>query len=153
MITFYKLYNDEGLIYIGQTQNLDRRINEHRKINSDCSSKIFKGKFKYEILEQVNNLSKEQIFKKERQYIEQYNCVNIVKPGRTNTEYYREYLKDPEKRKKFLERQKKSYEKLGKQRNIKTKIICDCGGKYVKRNKKIHLKTKKHNDYVNKNKI
>ena len=144
MITFYRLFDKEGKSYIGQTTNLYERLCYHKCKKNKCMSKYFKGVFEYEILEECENLSKEEIKKKEGEYILKYNYINYNTNNRTYETWRQNNME------LFKKHQKNSYDKLGKERNKRTKIQCECGGHYVKRNKKIHEKTKKHINFLNK---
>jgi len=67
-------------------------------------------------------------------------------------EYYKKYHHDYHKiwyanhKERFVE-----YNRRYKDKNTK-KHICECGGNYIRPNKSVHLKTKKHQKYIN-NKI
>ncbi len=158
----YKLF-DNNNVYFGSTiqNNLSSRLSGHKNINNNtCISRIFNGVFNFEIVEEleINNIN--ELRKKEGEYIRKNKCINIRIDGRTQKEYRNdnkdkclEYsknwiLKNPNK---FKESQKKYYDKCGLERNERTKIICECGGYYVQRNKKIHFKTTKHINFFNNN--
>ena len=136
-------------IYIGSTtQPLYKRLYGHKNMKSNvCMTKELKEPKIY-LIEDFSCDRKEQLEARERHYIETLECVNMRIPTRTNTEYYREYLKNPENKKRHNEINKKSYDKLGLLRNERTKIFCECGGKYVSRNKKLHEKSNKHNKFI-----
>ena len=92
--------------------------------------------------------------------------LNLQVPGRTrkehyedNNEKYKEYYEDnKEKIKKYYEdnkekineRDKKYYEnnreKIKEKQN--EKFDCECGGKYTRQNKIVHLKTNKHKGFI-----
>jgi len=152
---FYKLYNEEkGLIYIGRTSNLKRRIYKHKNLKHNrTNSKLLECNFKVEILEECENLTEYEKNQKEGFYIKKFKCVNSVIPSRTRNQYQKDYLKKEENLKRYRATQKKSYDKLGKLRNERTKIQCECGGCYPQRNKKIHFRTKKHLNYELQKKI
>ncbi len=150
----YKLICDKtDKIYIGSTvRNLNIRLSGHKNKTSLCFSKqLFElGEVKIELIENYPCNSRKELNTRERYFIEKYKdiVVNKVIPTRTNNEYYKEYLKNDEKKLQFKKNQKRYYDKSGLLRNEKTKILCDCGGKYVKRNKKFHQKTNKHKNYI-----
>jgi hypothetical protein len=133
--------------YIGSTtQPLCKRLYDHRKsyqcgLRSVRSYKIIQYDDNYiELLEEYKCDTKQQLTKREGELIREYrdNCVNNNIPCRTPKEWIADNIE------KFKSIQKKSYDKNGKDRNIKTKITCECGGHYIKRNFKIHSVTKKH---------
>jgi len=142
----YKLYVDEcDDIYIGSTSmGLQQRLIHHTLITNHCNSKILngKGELKIELLETVYYDDINELRKRERHFIENTNCINRIIPTRTPKEYYQD---NKELRK---QKSKEYYYKKGKERN-KDKIICECGNEYIRRNKNIHLKTKKHLSYIN----
>jgi len=149
MITIYKLNGSNGLSYIGRTNNLKRRLYEHRNPkHNNTQSKLLNGDFEVEILEECEGLDNKELSIKERYYIDNNICVNKVIPSRDKNEYKREYLKNDENLKKFKIVQKRHYEKFGKDRNIRTKTLCSCGSSYPSRNKKAHFLTKKHIAYM-----
>ncbi len=93
----YKIINSAGLCYIGSTTQkyLSRRLSCHKyhyerwkkgKMNFMTSFKVIaEGDYKIELVEEVkdNNL----LLTRERFYIENTNCVNKIKPTRTQKEY------------------------------------------------------------------
>ena len=91
----YKIESFEGKCqYIGSTcQQLSRRMSGHRRDNisrRDCSSKeVLKYKdAKIYLIENHPCNSKEELLRKEAEYIRQLDCVNNCIPGRTHQEYY-----------------------------------------------------------------
>lgn len=154
----YKMISPNGLIYIGSTtQTLAQRKASHKRkyknflLNKKDYTSSFllfeedENNIDIVLLENYSCNSKEELHKKEREYIDLYECVNLRIPSRPFKEYLGEYyLKNKEK---IKENNKKAYE-----RNIeKLKKInyCDCGGKYTHSHYNRHLKTKRHINYVN----
>jgi hypothetical protein len=90
---------------------------------------------------------KEELHKKERFYIENMDCINKIIPTRTSKEY-RENNRD------MILVKKKEYRKQNaeKIKQYKGKVcvceICNCN--YTNNHKSRHLKTKKHQDNLNK---
>ena len=94
--------NITGKQYIGSTTStLSKRLSEHKRCythflkkqgNYKCmtSYKIIEGNnFNIiQIVEEVNCKNKEDLLKKERFYIEKFDCVNKIYPLRTRKEYY-----------------------------------------------------------------
>lgn len=120
-------------IYIGSTcERLRRRLYNHKskykqylnsKFHFVYSFEIIKYPDAYiELLEKYPCNDKAELHKREGECIKENNCVNKNIAGRKKEEYYKE-------------------------RNLK-KIKCYCGGSYVIRNKKTHIKTKKHKQWV-----
>jgi adenylate kinase family enzyme len=109
---------DEGDVYYGSTTNtLSRRMSEHRN-SKRC--KILFDKYGVEncfieLVEEYPCETKEQLNKKEGEYIRSYKCINKRIAGRTKKEWFRdnrdnlsEKHKDyyAENRDKILEQQK-----------------------------------------------
>ena len=174
---------NEGEIYIGSTtkQYLSQRMAVHRNgykmyLNKKDIShlRVFLLFDKYGVenceillLENVNCNSVDELYARERFYIETLKCVNKVIPLRTPQEYYnahrlkiikqtKEYVNlNPEKVKDF----RKKYAQINKDKikEYKTnyndlKIICECGGKSTRSNRCQHIKTIKHCKFIeNKN--
>jgi hypothetical protein len=138
----YKLVSSNGnLCYIGSTtESLAVRFTKHK-----CNYKRWKaGKYSFvtsfkvfdendaiiELLERYPCDSRKELEKAERKYIESNKCVNKTIPGRTEQQY-RETNKDV----------------INAKRN--KKFVCDCGGNYTYPHRSQHLKTVKHQKFVN----
>ena len=178
----YKIVsNSTDLVYVGSTtQPLYNRIAGHRRQykkyqngadNYVTSYEMLKyGDCEIVLLEDCPCDRKEQLYARERYFIETLACVNKVIPGRKQAEY-REANKE-----KIIERGKQYYE-VNKEKIIergkqyyevnKEKIIergkqyreankekyteshsCPCGGRYTTGNKNRHTKSKKHTKYL-----
>jgi len=96
---------DEGDVYYGSTiDTLARRMVNHRSSNK-CSSKILFDKYGVEncfieLVEEYPCETKQQLNRKEGEYIRNHKCVNKAIAGRTFKEYR------TENRDKLLEKQK-----------------------------------------------
>jgi len=127
------------------------------------------------LLEDYPCETKDQLLARERYYIENNICVNKIIPTRTPKEYreknkdkIQDYIKKyyKENQDKLLECKKEYYEQnkdslLEKNKNYyeqnKDKInerrykhfTCECGGCYIQSNKSTHLKSIKHQNYLN----
>lgn len=164
----YKLVsNHTDKIYIGSTckERLCQRLAKHKdkykrwlKNEKDYTSSIELlklGDVEIVLLESVNCNTKDELFKKEREYIEKYKDIivnNRLKPIATKEE------KDENKKKineKFKEENKdyiKEYNIKYQQENkkrLQEKIVCDCGSNISRYHKSHHLKTLKHQTYLN----
>lgn len=122
------------LIYIGSTtQKLNQRLSKHkndykRKHTNISSKEILQYDDCYiELIELCPCNTKEELLKKEGEYIRKMNCVNKRIAGRTikewievNKETLKQKQKDyHEKNKEYLNKMKKIYgEKL---------VLCECG--------------------------
>ena len=108
-IVYRIFYGD--LSYIGSTINLKERIWKHRSKYNGCSSKeiICYDDFEVEVLAEiyyVKNHLDINLLNLEREYIEQYECVNKYRPILTEEER-KEYEKS-DKRKEYKKEYKKS---------------------------------------------
>jgi hypothetical protein len=101
--------NETGEQYIGSTtQPLNRRLSKHihhSKNNkyTQCKSAdiIQRGDFAIELIEDYPCETKEELFARERHFIESMQCVNVKMPTRTLEEireYYKQYRERDEKR-------------------------------------------------------
>ena len=161
------------LVYYGSTtQKLSYRLSGHRRVfkfflggkgNYVTSFEIVKYvSCKIILVEKFSCDSKEELFARERFYIENNDCVNRNIPGRTKEEYRQtrenkekmgEYCKEyyENNKKKISEYKKEWYganrEKIAE--NLKEKYTCDCGSELTKGNKLRHQKTKKHQNFIN----
>jgi len=172
----YKLICSEtNKVYIGSTvTTLNRRKLQHTYSYNSCTSKDFINPEIY-LIENFPCSNKEELHNKEREYIENTDCVNIVVPCQTRKEYYennKERQKDyqeknkekikaykqcyHEKNKKELNKKSREYKKDNKQelsKKAREKMTCECGSVYNRKNKSRHLKTKKHQIFTIKNLI
>ena len=157
-------------IYIGSTCNFRRRKNHHKsnchnENNKDYNLKVYQfirehGGFENWDMVMVHQQSVENKLDKgklERTFIEDLNpSLNCNIPTRTKKEWYDdnpEYQKQyNESNKKQISEQKRQYREAHKEQLREQAIQkhdCDCGGKYTHQNKLQHIKTKKHQKYVN----
>ena len=127
----YKLWSPQGTedeIYFGSTcDELRYRKNGHKN-KRDCKSKILFEKYddvRIEIIEEYPCNNKEELNKKEGEYIRNNKCLNQVIPGRTKKEYNKEY-------------NEKNNEKN------KEKVTCECGCIITKIQLTRHKKSNKH---------
>jgi hypothetical protein len=164
----YKLVsNQTDKIYIGSTckDRLCQRLATHKghynhwlKNNNNgymASYELFKlGDVEIILLESVNCNSKDELLKKEREYIEKHKeiLVNKVRPIITKDErkqYRKQHTED--NKEKIKEWKKQYYSENKEEINERRKEIynCECGKKYTIRNKARHERTPKHQKYIN----
>tara|TARA_R110000823_G_scaffold247928_1_gene371625 strand:+ start:27 stop:677 length:651 start_codon:yes stop_codon:yes gene_type:complete len=99
---------DEGDVYYGSTTvTLARRMTHHRTVKK-CSSKLLFDKYGVEncfieLVEKYPCDTKDELTKKEGEYIRANKCVNKAIPGRTKKEYY------DDNSNKILEKMKQYY--------------------------------------------
>ena len=119
-IVYRIFYGD--LSYIGSTINLKKRIRTHMsnyKCNKSCSSKEIMcfDDYEVEILAEiyyVENIYDINLLNLEREYIEQYECVNKVRPIITEEEkkkYKNEYHKSDKYKEYHKSDKVKAYKK------------------------------------------
>ena len=95
------------LIYIGSTvQQLSQRMTSHRSSSNKSTSKIMieHGDAYIELLENFPCANKEELLRKEGEYIRKENCCNKQVADRTTSEYYQDNKEE------LLEKSKKYYE-------------------------------------------
>jgi len=155
------LSNPDILPYYGSTtQRLCSRMVEHRNVykKNPCKSKslIECGDAKIVLIENYPCNSREELSKKEAEYILNNDCCNKQIPNRTPKEWREEHhdkIRENDKkyyeenRDKIRERTKQYY--LQNRDKILERNSCVCGGKYSKLYKTKHLKTNKHISYIN----
>ena len=135
----YKLWSpSKNLIYYGSTietlsQRLAKHKCSHKKYNEDnnngyCTSYLVLNceDYKMELIEEYPCNNKDQLWKKEGEYIKNNECVNKVINGRTKIEYAKEYrIKNREKRKEYnkqyIENNKEQNKEYHKQYRIDNK--------------------------------
>lgn len=145
----YKIVcNKTGLVYYGSTcqKELCQRLAAHKQnykryLNGKycfvTSYKILENEdFDIVLVEDYPCDNKEQLFTRERYYIDNNECVNKIRPNRTKKEY-RQDNKEALK-KKGIEYRKANITKMTE------KFNCECGGCYTYENRAQHLKTQIH---------
>ena len=163
----YKLVSEHtDQIYIGSTiQKLCHRLGTHardsRKGKNQCTCKhMFElGKVKIVLIENCPCDSKEELYKRERHYIETMKCVNKLIPGRTMAENYQDkkehyqkksndryHTKTEEILKQRKEYRLKNIDKIKERKKLRT--ICDCGLDVAKDGISRHKKSKRHLDLM-----
>lgn len=160
----YKIVDpNEEMIYVGSTcqQYLCCRMSTHRssykRLNNYCSSHDIFDKYGVEnckilLIENYPCNSKEELIKKEAEYIKQLNCVNKVIPDRTEKEW-REDNKDEikENQKQYYLDNKDKFKEYQKQyREDNEDKIKEQGKQYREDNKdKIKEYKKQYNEKNN----
>jgi len=146
-IVYRIFYGD--LSYIGSTINLKQRMRKHKsnyKNRYSCSSKeIMCYDYEVEVLAEiyyVENHLDINLRNLEREYIDQYKCVNKLRPI-TSEEEQKEYKKEYEKSDKRKE-YKKEYHKLDKSKKYKKE--------YEKTDKRKQYMKEYYKEYYLKNK-
>jgi excinuclease UvrABC ATPase subunit len=173
----YKIVNyDNDDVYIGSTTEptLARRLAKHvgnyksylnGKSSYTTSYKIIEtGNYDIQLIEAFPCNNKMELHAREGYWIKQLECVNKVVPGRTAKEYgeeYREKNKDMirEKKKRYNEKNKENIAEYHKEyrKNHKETISgkrtkkeqCICGITFTRCHKARHMKTNKHQSYIN----
>ena len=163
----YKVVCSETLdVYYGSTiQTLKQRLTMHKGKYNGCASKYFLEPI-IELVEEYPCNSKLELEKRERYFIENFECVNKLVPTRTEKEWNKKYYNDNkekmiERAKKYREENRellnenrkkyynKNLEKIKEKR--KEKMICECGLEINKSSLSPHQKTKKHLNNLNNN--
>ena len=163
-------------IYIGSTcQTLSKRMTNHRndyKRYTEGKTKRYTSSFdilKYgdayiELIELYPCNQKCELLKQEGGVIRDRKCVNKRIAGRTKKQYYldnkdeikqyhNQYYQD---NKDELKQSKKQYQEDNKDKikeYRKQKVTCECGAIITKRCKTRHIKSKKHQDFIQNNNV
>jgi len=170
----YKILNyiDDD-IYVGSTcQPLSKRMAKHRSsINSTTKGhralyakmrELGVEQFYIELIEECPCDNKEQLHKREGEFIREFGTLNHVISGRSKKEYYeanKEVQSKAQKERYILnkERVQECIRKYNQEHvtEIKaaydkwnTKCDCPCGGKHTKAHTQLHFKTKMHQNYL-----
>jgi hypothetical protein len=169
----YRLYNERlNLTYYGSTiRPIERRFNNHKvalKGGQYTSKLLFEegDDVTCDVIEYVDCLDKATLLKRERYYIENFDCVNKFIPTRTGSEYYRDnkerikeyHYENKEKRNEKCREYYKNNKDKNKQyrddnkekiRERETqKIECECGSVVMRGDIAKHRKTKKHQKFM-----
>ena len=167
--------NTTGQQYIGSTvQSLSQRLGGHKKDFKRFSdgketdkltafSILSENNFEMILIEDYPCENKNQLERRERNFIETMECVNKYKPAQTREErieYNRQYHKDHQDElaksqrdyyqdhKEEIDKRNKQYSKDHKEK-LTALTICECGGKYQHKYKAKHFKTFKHTSILN----
>ena len=153
----YKLTSQQTpKIYIGSTKlTLNTRFILHKTKYKNQVKYITANELlqypdcKIELIEECD-LNKNDLRKKEGEYIKFLDCVNSNIAGRDAKQYYKDNLaKFQEVNKKFRQDNKNYFTEYyqNNKENYNKKIDCDCSGSYCFFTKSNHFKTKKHIKY------
>ena len=106
----YKLWSpSKNLVYYGSTtQSISQRLAEHisrkKTKTENCNSHLVLecDDYKMELVEEYSCNNKQQLLRKEGEYIKNNECVNQNIAGRTNNEYQKDNKKKCDKIKKKI---------------------------------------------------
>jgi len=162
----YRLYNERlNLTYYGSTiLPIGKRFSNHKSEvkHGKCSSKrLFEegDEVMCEVVEYVDCTDKETLHKRERYYIENFDCVNTEIPCRTKAEYYQDNKEKRNEKNRIYRQDNKEkineyaiqYYQDNKEKiteRASQKIECECGKIVSRGNISTHRKTKKHQDFI-----
>jgi len=127
-------------VYYGSTTlSLSARMSLHKSRGGCSASNIIdRGNYTCKIIEEYPCNSKTELEAGERWWIENNVCINKIIPGRTRT--MREWYQDNKEHNKKYRDDNKEY--------FQEKFTCECGGKYTRRHRLTHHRTKKHLEYI-----
>lgn len=132
------------LVYFGSTkQKLNDRFSKHKRVLNCTSKVLFESGYEVNI-ELLETCNVNDRYKRERYYVDNFVCVNNRVPDRTQKEYY-------EQNKEQKLQRMKEYREQNKEQLLqksKEQFECPCGGRYTRYHKSRHLKSKKHQDYL-----
>ena len=154
----YKLVSTgTTIVYYGSTTtSLERRLSHHKYIGNDCCSReLFDaGDVSIVLVEEYPCNNKYELESRERIYIEfilnnfshRVICNKYI-PTRTIKEYY-QYNDNRDRRNEYNRKYRvDNRDSLTEKQS--EKFNCTCGGRYSRRNKAQHFKSKKHIAYIN----
>jgi len=157
----FKIYalrsNQTPKIYIGSTSlSLNTRLILHKtkykhQVKYITANEILQyPDCNIELVEEFENINKDELKKKEGEYIKHFNTCNKNIAGRNLKQYYIDNIeKYKQTNKTFRSENPEYYNKyyhLNKDK-YNAKIQCGCGGSFCAFTKSNHLKTKKHINY------
>ena len=175
----YKLVSNEtDDVYIGSTcDSLSKRLSGHRADYKRWLNDLYNYVSSFEIvkysdckiilIEEFSCKNKDQLHRREREYIENTVCINRRKRVITTEDERRELHNKHQKEyssshKELISIKNNEYyennkEQLNVKRRVyydnnkeqlKEKFTCDCSGKYTRINKSVHDKTIMHKNYI-----
>ena len=157
-------------------ERLQRHVSDYRTGVYKSSQEILKqGNYKIILIKNFPCNSKNELEREEGKFQRDLECINKNIAGRTveeyrienrealNAKYKEHYIENREainarqkeynmKNREALLAKKKEYYIENREAinaKMKEKFNCECGGKYIRINKSIHLKTKKHQKFKN----
>lgn len=153
--------------YYGSSRDLHKRLNNHKKLVGDCTSVevIAAGNWTHTILEEIeyDGTDTTPLRIRETFYIDNFPCVNIVRPYRTKEEE-KEYMKQYRQTDKYKSTKKAYYQANTEELKRKSRehyeankekanarnaerIQCGCGMEHARSSLARHKKTKRHTDW------
>lgn len=161
-IIVYRITSPGGLEhYVGTTgkkylclRKADHKSKWKLQTGRRCASYELFDKYGFDKCEfvEIEKVSEEQRFVRERYWIETYKGINYNRPTSTieeqvqsKSEWFQMYK--AERKEEYKERNRKSYLK---QKEKRSKVIqCECGKTYTANHKNRHLSTVAHRKYSN----
>ena len=158
MYCIYRLNFPNGESYIGSTNNIKRRITQHK---SNVSIEKWKHLPVYECIKSNPNFEVEVLLEEncekevarqlEQKFIENLkptlNCKNAYSTLEQKKEYDKKWKR--EDRKKWNEEKREEHKAICRKNN-KQKVHCECGISILKNNILRHKKTKIHMELLSK---
>ena len=151
-IELIELYPCDSKIELNKKEGEHIRNNEclnrciAGRTKKECSKEYYENNkdYKKECNKKWRENNKEHILEKRKEWYEN-NKEQKKEYYENNAEQIKEYQKEYREKNavKIKEYNEKNKEKLTE------KFDCECGGKYIFKNKSRHLKTKKHLDFMN----
>ena len=157
-------------VYVGSTCRFNKRKNNHKSSCNNEKSKAYNfylyqfirengGWDNWDMIELIKYPceTKAELELKEREYLELLSAtLNKFVPTRSKREYKlanKEHLNEKDKAYRLANKErKKAYHQATKERTNKKRreiFNCECGGNLTKSGKSKHLKTIKHQKYLN----
>ena len=156
----YRISAGDLTYYGSTTQPLSKRMGGHRRDlqrGVGCASRLVlqhDPEAKIVLVEDYPCENREQLNAREQHFIDKNECVNKQKAytGLTRQEYQAQYQPQYyQDNREAIKEYKSQYnqdnrEAISARRNVKH--TCECGGRYTHAGKSQHLRTKKHQEYL-----
>jgi hypothetical protein len=140
----YKITNGKFNYYGSTIKKLNERLSAHKydvKINPSLSVNeiLCYDNYNIELIEELEIENFKELRKRERYYIENFECVNKTIPGQTREEVQRRY------RNNNKDKIKSYYNEVRKEKRKTDFKFCECCNINILKNSfSTHTKTKKH---------
>jgi len=150
--------NLTGEAYYGSTiRRLTVRLRCHRNQRGCKSGQIIdRGNYDIILIKNYPCETRKELEDEESVYIRNNECINNNIPNRTKKEWLEDHKEEKseydkewyENNKEYMQEWKKKWYENNKKR-LKEKITCDCGCIFIRNNKTQHIRSKKHQNFIN----
>jgi hypothetical protein len=162
----YKLWSpSKNLVYYGSTtQSISQRLTDHIKRKNNNNERQYTSNiildcedYKIELIEEYSCNNRQQLERKEGEYIKANECVNKYVAGRTDREWRednREYLLNYDRERAKKRDKQKEKERKDTYRKNNPEKVKECQKKWNEKNKeKLKAKDKKYKETKKQNNL